>query len=208
MRLIRKLCGMRHADNIRRAEHLDLDWMGFIFWSGSKRYVGERIAYVPERVRPIGVFVNADIDEILAAVAANRLGGVQLHGAETADFCRRLRNRLPDGVLTIKAIAISGAEDAQRASAYDESVDYLLFDTCCSGYGGSGCAFDWSVLDAYVGDTPFLLSGGIGIDSVDALHRFSHPRLAGIDINSRFEIEPGVKDIDLVADFLNQISNL
>lgn len=199
---------MRHADNIRRAEHLDLDWMGFIFWSGSKRYVGERIAYVPERVCPIGVFVNADIDEILAAVAANRLGGVQLHGAETADFCRRLRNRLPDGVLTIKAIAVSDAVDAQSASAYDGSVDYLLFDTHCSGYGGSGCAFDWSTLDSYTGRTPFLLSGGIGIDSVDTLHRFSHPRLAGVDINSRFELSPGVKDIDLVADFLNQINDL
>lgn len=208
MRLIRKLCGMRLADNIRRAERLDLDWMGFIFWSGSKRYVGERIAYVPERVCPIGVFVNADIDEILAAVAANRLGGVQLHGAETADFCRRLRNRLPDGVLTIKAIAVSDAVDAQSASAYDGSVDYLLFDTHCSGYGGSGCAFDWSTLDSYTGRTPFLLSGGIGIDSVDTLHRFSHPRLAGVDINSRFELSPGVKDIDLVADFLNQINDL
>ena len=199
---------MRHADNIRRAEHLDLDWMGFIFWSGSKRYVGERIAYVPERVRPIGVFVNADIDEILAAVAANRLGGVQLHGAESVEFCHRLRELLPDDVLMVKAIAVSDAVDAQSASAYDGSVDYLLFDTHCSGYGGSGCAFDWSTLDSYTGRTPFLLSGGIGIDSVDTLHRFSHPRLAGVDINSRFELSPGVKDIDLVADFLNQINDL
>ena len=208
MRLIRKLCGMRLADNIRRAERLDLDWMGFIFWSGSKRYVGERISYVPEHVRPFGVFVNADVDEIVATVAANLLGGVQLHGAESVDFCRRLHELLPDGVLTVKAISVSGAEDAQRASAYDGVVDYLLFDTHCSGYGGSGCAFDWSTLDSYTGRTPFLLSGGIGIDSVDTLHRFSHPRLAGVDINSRFELSPGVKDIDLVADFLNQINDL
>ncbi|MGM9840764.1 MAG: phosphoribosylanthranilate isomerase [Candidatus Limisoma sp.] len=208
MRLIRKLCGMRLDDNIRRAERHDLDWMGFIFWSGSKRYVGERIAYVPEHVRPFGVFVNADLDEIVATVAANRLGGVQLHGAESVDFCRRLRQLLPDGVLTVKAISVSGAADAQRASAYDGSVDYLLFDTHCGGYGGSGTSFDWGVLDNYTGRTPFLLSGGIGIDCVEALHRFSHPRLAGVDINSRFELEPGVKDIDLVADFLNQINDL
>ena len=199
---------MRLADNIRRAERLDLDWMGFIFWSGSKRYVGERIAYVPEHVRPFGVFVNADLDEIVATVAANRLGGVQLHGAESVEFCHRLRELLPDDVLMVKAIAVSDAVDAQSASAYDGVVDYLLFDTHCSGYGGSGCAFDWSALDSYTGRTPFLLSGGIGIDSVDTLHRFSHPRLAGVDINSRFELEPGVKDIDLVADFLNQINDL
>lgn len=208
MRLIRKLCGMRSADNIRSVEPLDIDWMGFIFWQGSKRYVGDCLTYMPQQKRCIGVFVDADVKEITSAVTAYHLGGVQLHGAESIDHCRLLRELLPADVVIIKAIGVKSESDAQKAEAYDGSVDYLLFDTKCSGYGGSGTGFNWDVLAAYHGSTPFLLSGGIGIDSADALHRFSHPRLAGIDINSRFEVEAAVKDVRLVADFLNQITDL
>ncbi|MGN0206602.1 MAG: phosphoribosylanthranilate isomerase [Muribaculaceae bacterium] len=208
MRLIRKLCGMRRADDIRNAEQLDIDWIGFIFWQGSPRYVGDCLTYLPQQKRSIGVFVNADVEEIASAVSAYRLGGVQLHGDESIDYCRRLRKLFPADVVIIKAIGVKSESDARKGEAYDGIVDYLLFDTKCSGYGGSGTGFNWDVLATYQGSTPFLLSGGIGIDSAEALHRFSHPRFAGIDINSRFEVEPAVKDIRLVADFLNTITDL
>lgn len=199
---------MRRADDIRNAEQLDIDWIGFIFWQGSPRYVGNSLAYLPQQKRSIGVFVNADVEEIASAVSTYHLGGVQLHGDESIDYCRRLRELLPSDVVIIKAIGVKSESDARKAEAYDGIVDYLLFDTKCSGYGGSGTGFNWDMLAAYQGTTPFLLSGGIGIDSAEALHRFSHPRFAGIDINSRFEVEPAVKDIRLVADFLNKITDL
>ena len=203
--LIIKLCGMRDPDNIRRAEQLDIDWMGFIFWKKSKRYAADCLSYLPLSVRRIGVFVNADLDEIISAVNAFHLGGVQLHGCESPDFCRALRQSLPSDVFIIKAIAIASEADAISAKNFDKCVDYLLFDTKCDGFGGCGNSFDWSFLEAYDGSTPFFLSGGIGIDSINAIHCFYHPRLAGIDINSRFEISPAIKDIELVKDFLNTL---
>lgn len=212
MNLIRKVCGMREADNIREVEQLPIDWMGFIFWESSKRYVAERPAYLPERVKRIGVFVDASPAFICGKQREYGLHGIQLHGSESPEFCNSLRETFAQldtpAPLLIKAFSIGSESDFRRITTYDGCCDYFLFDTPCQTRGGSGKRFDWSLLNGYWDDTPFLLSGGIGPDSVEALHFLHHPRWYGIDVNSRFESAPGVKDPGMLSAFFDQIRNL
>jgi phosphoribosylanthranilate isomerase len=205
--MIIKVCGMREAGNIQSVAGLGIDWMGFIFWSGSKRYVGEDgggvVAAVPAgSVAKVGVFVNAALDEIKAVVALCGLDFVQLHGDEPPSLCRSLRNC---GYGLIKAIPIASEGDVRRAAAYEEAVDYLLFDTRTPSFGGSGRQFDWGLLQAYGGRTPFLLSGGINPGSAGVIQGFRHERFAGIDLNSGFETAPGVKDEASLAQFIHSV---
>jgi phosphoribosylanthranilate isomerase len=139
---------------------------------------------------------------MMEKAAAYSLDYLQLHGNESPDLCHTLQKR---GYALIKAFPIATEDDLQQTAAYEGRVDYFLFDTKCAGYGGSGKSFDWSVLHTYQGDTPFLLSGGIRPDSLDAIRRFSHPRCAGIDLNSGFETEPGLKDVALLKEFIQAI---
>ncbi|MDR1918776.1 MAG: phosphoribosylanthranilate isomerase, partial [Tannerellaceae bacterium] len=127
---------------------------------------------------------------------------LQLHGDESPELCHSLQKR---GFSLIKAFSIAGAADLKRTAAYEGRTDYFLFDTACPGYGGSGKSFDWSLLDAYEGETPFLLSGGVQPGSLEAIRRFRHPRFAGIDLNSGFESAPGLKDIDKLTPFIKQL---
>lgn len=189
-----KVCGMRDADNIREVEALGIDMMGFIFYPRSRRYVGEVPAYMPQHCRRVGVFVNADRDTILRHVEAFGLDMVQLHGDESPAFCASLH-----GLSLIKAVHASALSEAY---AYEGLVDYLLFETPCAGYGGSGEQFDWSLLAGYGGHTPFLLSGGIAPADASRVRAFRHPRFAGIDLNSRFEIAPGIKDAGSLRRFI------
>lgn len=195
-----KVCGMRDADNIRAVEQLGIDWMGFIFWPKSSRYVSEKPAYLPTRCKRVGVFVDADIEDVLRHIEDYGLDIVQLHGHERPDYIRVLAAPLPCRI--IKAISVESRDDIAAYRAYDGLVDYFLFDTKCKTVGGSGEHFDWSVLDAYDGQTPFLLSGGIGPGDRERLRHFHHPMLAGIDLNSRFELAPGLKDINKLKQFL------
>lgn len=203
-----KVCGMRHADNIRQVEALGPDWMGLIFWPRSSRYVDRRPDYLPTRARRVGVFVDQPADEIVRIARDYRLDAIQLHGHETpADLCR-LRAVLGTAPALIKAFSISTAADLERTADYDGAADYLLFDTKTPLAGGSGRQFDWRVLDAYHGTTPFLLSGGIGPDDTGRLAAFHHPRCIGIDLNSRFELEPGLKDVEKLKTFIKKIREL
>jgi phosphoribosylanthranilate isomerase len=131
-----------------------------------------------------------------------RLDYLQLHGDESPDFCHTLQKR---GYALIKAFSIATADDLKRTAEYEGRVDYFLFDTKCEGYGGSGKNFDWSVLQAYEGETPFLLSGGIRPESLEAIRRIHHPRFVGIDLNSGFEIEPGLKDVEQLGGFIQGV---
>ena len=198
-----KVCGMRDADNIRAVEQLGIDWMGFIFYERSGRYVSERPAYLPTSVKRVGVFVDAAIDTVGAKIAEYALDFVQLHGNESADYIRRLRSTYCPSVGVIKAISIETAADLRRHELYDGTVDFFLFDTRCTTVGGSGRHFDWSVLDGYDGSVPFLLSGGIGPDDAGHISTFRHPKLAGIDLNSRFESSPALKDIIKLKQFIH-----
>ena len=203
--MIIKVCGMRDADNIREVEKLGIDWMGFIFWPKSSRYVSERPAYLPQKCKRVGVFVNATIDDIRQHIADYSLDIVQLHGHESTDSIRSLRSLCGDVISIIKAFNIATKEDLNATTPYAGLVDYFLFDTKGPSVGGNGEKFDWSVLEVYNGDTPFLLSGGIGPDDAERILDYHHPKCIGIDLNSRFEIEPGIKDITKLKTFLNDV---
>lgn len=196
-----KVCGMREAENIRAVEQLGADWMGFIFWPKSSRYVAGLPAYLPTHAKRVGVFVDADTEDVLQHVSDYGLDLVQLHGHESSEYVKKLRGKA--GI--IKAISVSSREDIAAYKAYDGLVDYFLFDTKCKTVGGSGEHFDWTVLDGYDGQTPFLLSGGIGPDDAERLQSFQHPRCIGIDLNSRFELSPALKNTTTLQAFIKQI---
>ena len=198
-----KVCGMRNAENIRDVEALGIDMMGFIFYPKSSRYVSARPAYLPQKCKRVGVFVNATIDDIRQHIADYSLDIVQLHGHESTDSIRSLRSLCGDVISIIKAFNIATKEDLDATTPYEGLVDYFLFDTKGPSVGGNGEKFDWSILEAYNGDTPFLLSGGIGPDDAERILNYHHPKCIGIDLNSRFEIEPGIKDITKLKTFLN-----
>ena len=213
MRPIIKVCGMREAENIREVEALGIDLMGFIFWPKSSRYVSERPSYLPTNCKRVGVFVDADIPEVMQKVEDFGLDYIQLHGHETPDYIRALRvvDGFPVDTRLIKAFNIATAKDLAQSDPYEGLVDYFLFDTKGKTVGGNGTQFDWSVLTDYVGETPFILSGGIGPDDVERLHAlrlldgFPVEKCAGIDLNSRFEVAPALKDINKLKEFINTI---
>lgn len=195
---------MKNPENISEVIGLGINWIGFIFYKKSARYFGSNSISIPsgDTFKKTGVFVDATYEQILQTATAYRLDYVQLHGDETPEFCHKLQKQ---GFVVIKAFSILTAKDLTKTSEYEGKADYFLFDTKCEGYGGSGKSFDWSMLSAYGGKTPFLLSGGINPQSIEAINKFYHPQLAGIDLNSGFEIEPGLKDIQKISDFLNKL---
>ena len=199
-----KVCGMREADNIREVEALGIDLMGFIFWPKSKRYVAEPPQYLPSQVKKVGVFVDASLEDIRQHIQDYQLDIIQLHGHETPDFIAQL-SIFNFQFSIIKAFNIATAEDLAQTKPYESIVDYFLFDTKAQLPGGSGEQFDWSVLSHYEGTTPFLLSGGIGPDDAERIKSFHHPRCIGIDLNSRFEIAPGLKDVNQLKDFISNL---
>ena len=206
--MIIKVCGMREPQNIREVAALAINWIGFIFSERSKRFVErcptEQQATDSEQLSPkkVGVFVNATIESMMEKASAYKLDYLQLHGNESPEDCHTLQKR---GYSLIKAFPIATKEDFEKTREYEGRVDYFLFDTRCEGYGGSGKRFDWSILTEYEGETPFLLSGGIRPENAEAIRNFRHPRFAGIDLNSGFEIEPGLKDVDKLKNFIQQI---
>ena len=198
--MIVKVCGMRDAENIRQLEALGIDWMGMIFWPKSKRYVSTPPVYLPQHVRKVGVFVDASLDAIRQHVEDYQLDIVQLHGQESPEMLKVLKP-----LTLIKALNIATPEDLQKTEPYEGLADYFLFDTKGKSVGGNGEKFDWSVLASYQGETPFLLSGGIGPEDAQGVKTFHHPKCIGIDLNSRFETEPGLKDITKLKQFLEAI---
>lgn len=198
--MMTKVCGMRDAQNIRDVEALGVDWIGMIFWPKSKRYVAEVPSYLPEHLKKVGVFVDSTLDDILQHISDYQLDIIQLHGQESPDFAKALK---PHTI--IKAFNIEKADDLLQTEKYEGIADYFLFDTKGKMVGGNGQKFDWSVLTAYQGKTPFLLSGGIGPEDAESVRSFHHPRCIGIDLNSRFESEPGFKDINQLKTFINKL---
>jgi phosphoribosylanthranilate isomerase len=201
-----KICGLTYPPNIRQVLALKPDWIGLIFYPPSPRFVKDpgKLDFLDETdpsVRKLGVFVNPKYDEIMEVTTRIHFDGIQLHGRETPEFCQRMRN---EGFRVIKSFGISPDFDFNLTHHYAESVDYFLFDTGSPKYGGTGEQFDWDLLYDYEGDTPFLLSGGL---SPDTRVFPDHPRFAGVDLNSRFETAPGIKDIGKLQQFINQFRN-
>lgn len=208
-----KVCGMREPENIRAVEALGVDCLGFIFYPSSPRYVAEPPTYLPTKAQRVGVFVDADLNTILDHVGDYGLTAIQLHGHETPAEVDALRSALSllcrqtdkPRPLIIKALSVASASDLLATSDFVPFVDAFLFDTRTPLPGGSGQQFDWSLLSVYTAPRPFILSGGIGPDDVDRLGAFSHPKLLGIDLNSRFETAPALKDVDALRRFITQL---
>ncbi len=218
---------MREPDNIREVSRLDIDLMGFIFWKNSSRYVSSELSHagiIPDRadkavldgigskkIKTVGVFVDDMPQTIVTQVYNYHLDYVQLHGNESRIYIDNLRSTLvPDiapDIKIIKALSIREADDVKRWREYAGAVDMFLFDTKCPTMGGSGQKFDWQILEAYDGDIPFLLSGGLGPDDAEAVLAVRHPQFAGIDLNSRFEKSPALKDVEKLRQFINTIRN-
>ncbi|MFT5780457.1 MAG: phosphoribosylanthranilate isomerase, partial [Crocinitomicaceae bacterium] len=178
-----KVCGMKHPHQIAELDEL-VTFIGFIFYEKSPRYVEETSAL--KHANKVGVFVNADLAELLNQVKKHSLDYVQLHGNESPEYCTAVQPY----ARIIKAFGVRTTEDFAQTISYANVVDYFLFDTKTPSYGGSGKKFDWTHLQAYSGKTPFLLSGGIQPDSIDALLEINHPQLVGVDLNSGFEVDP------------------
>lgn len=199
--MIVKVCGMRQPENIREVERAGADWMGFICYQRSPRFVSSTPFYLPVQSKRIGVFVNADYETIITRASELRLDYLQLHGSESPALCQKLRAK---GFRLIKAFSFRSSSEVERTNEYVPYCDYFLFDTPCREYGGSGRSFDWNILSSYHGNTPFLLSGGICPESLEALSGFHHPAWAGIDLNSGFETAPAHKDVAKLKHFIKQ----
>lgn len=201
-----KVCGMRDAENIRQLSETGIDYMGLIFYPASPRHVAERPGFLPAAssgIKLTGVFVDAPLGDILEKWKGYSLSAVQLHGNESPDFCRRVKAET--GAEVIKALHVASAGDMEKGYVYEGCCDFLLLDTACKGYGGSGIRFDWGLLDGYSLGVPFFLSGGIDLSCAGRIASAGNPKLAGVDINSRFETSPGIKDIELIKLFVNRI---
>lgn len=198
-----KVCGMREPDNIRAVASLTPMLMGFIFYDKSPRYAGgldpQVVAELPSFVRPVALFVNADIEEVEETARRYGIKVVQLHGEESPSYCRELKEK---GFVVLKAMPISDSASIEALERYEGSVDGFVLDSKSEGKGGSGKKFDWNILEAYNGRTPYLLGGGIGPDDVEQIVGAMRPGMAGIDINSRFESACAIKDISLLTRFI------
>ncbi|MDB5020731.1 MAG: N-(5-phosphoribosyl)anthranilate isomerase [Pedobacter sp.] len=206
-----KICGMKVPDNIAQVVELSPDYLGFIFYKGSKRYIDDLqfsiVHELPRGIKATGVFVDEDLDTVISHAKAYNLAALQLHGHESPQYCLQIMSVLPL-VEVIKAFGIDETFDFSSLDAYIESVDYFLFDTQTANHGGSGKAFNWSLLENYKGQKPYFLSGGIGIEEAAALNKIQDPRLYALDINSRFELEPGLKDLNKLKEFRNILSGI
>lgn len=219
-----KVCGMREPENIRAVKNLGIDLMGLIFWPKSPRYVSSipiHAGIVPNMadidvaesvkgsLKTVGVFVDEMPQTVVTHAYNYQLDYIQLHGNESPIYIDNLKRTLiPDilpNIKIIKALSIREADDVKRWREYEGHVDMLLFDTKCKCVGGSGEQFDWTVLDHYDGNIPFLLSGGIGPEDAERVKAFNHPMCVGIDLNSRFEDAPALKNVEKLRTFINAI---
>lgn len=205
-----KICGMKVPENILAVAALQPDYLGFIFYRQSKRFVeGLTPSFVnalPAAIKKTGVFVDEELNRVAELAVLYGLQTIQLHGDEPPKYCMALKGLLADAdVELVKAFGIDEHFDFNRLNSYADIVDYFLFDTQTIGHGGSGKTFDWKLLDKFELNKPYFLSGGIGLDQIDQLKEINDERLYAIDINSRFELAPGLKDVDKLIDFKNRL---
>ncbi|MBV5349064.1 phosphoribosylanthranilate isomerase [bacterium] len=205
-----KVCGMRTPENISGVVAACPDYLGFIFYPKSKRFADfkpspEIQAIVPDSVKRVGVFVDETPEKVLEIYRNWNLNVVQLHGHETPKYSQQIQD---SGITVFKAFSIDEHFDFNSLDAYSGVCNYFLFDTKGQLPGGTGQKFNWQLLENYKGNVPFFLSGGIGPDDLEAVLNFSHPQLFGIDINSGFEIESALKDVEKVNSFINEFRRL
>lgn len=194
---------MRDKENISGLLALKPDYIGFIFYAQSKRFMADFPQIeIPSSVKKVGVFVNETIEEIIEKINKHTLDFVQLHGNESPEFCSALSAK---NIKIIKAFSVDENFDFSVTKRFEKNVSLFLFDTKGNNYGGNGVKFNWELLQNYSGKTPFLLSGGISINDAEEIKKFKHPAFLGIDINSGFELEPGLKNIKEIKEFKNRL---
>jgi len=200
-----KVCGMKFTQNREEVEKLPVDFLGFIFYPKSKRFVGENTepGLFNSAKTKVAVFVDENAFEILGLTKNLGFEFVQLHGKENPKTCQLLKDQ---GLKVIKAFNLSEKFQFEKLREYETTVDYFLFDTKTELPGGSGKKFNWEILEKYQGTVPFFLSGGIGPGDAEKLKELEHPQLFGIDLNSGFEDEPGVKNVGKLKEFITRIT--
>lgn len=198
---------MKDPQNIQDLAKLSIDYMGLIFYKQSPRYAGNLdplvLDVLPQTIDRVGVFVNAEINEVCEIAERYNLIHLQLHGSESPEYCIECRDKTKLSI--IKAFNVSQVEDFTATREYEGICDYFVFDTKTAQHGGSGQKFDWNILKSYTGNTPFFLSGGINPDDDGNIKNISHPKLYALDLNSKFEIAPGTKKIKELKEFIKNI---
>ena len=204
-----KVCGMKLAANVAAVAALRPDYLGFIFYDKSPRLISdvsaELIKYIPAEIKTVGVFVDEELDVVKKKINLYQLKAVQLHGSEPPEYCAALKSIFGE-IEMIKAFGVGEDFDFNVLKEYMDAVDFFLFDTKTKAHGGSGKTFDWKMLDNYKLDKPYFLSGGIDLQHAAAIKQIKDSKLYALDINSRFEVEPGVKDVEKVEAFINILS--
>lgn len=205
-----KICGMKYPDNILELGALLPDYMGFIFWEKSARYFDGQIPELPKSIKKTGVFVNETIAIIAQKVIQHDLQAVQLHGKESVAFCEELRKKIGIRVEVIKVFSILDTFDFSILLPFESVCDYFLFDTKGKLPGGNGSTFDWKVLENYPSNKPFFLSGGIGLEEMDTVNNVLKTNLPihAIDVNSKFEVEPGLKNTLTCREAIRRVSEI
>lgn len=198
-----KVCGLKYKNNIAELVQLPIDYIGFIFYKKSQRYIGNNIdldfvSTLPKHIKKVGVFVNESIYSILSLIAKYNLDIVQLHGDESPEICTKLNTK----VNVIKSFQLHANFDFKQLESYAAVVDYFLFDNKTKHYGGSGKVFNWQLLNKYNYKIPFFLSGGISQEHIKDLKQLNISQLVALDINSKFETEPGLKDHEKIKQFI------
>lgn len=212
-----KICGMKYQDNITQVANLQPDYLGFIFYKQSKRYFDGNIPELPKAIKKVGVFVDAEIDYILSKVKTHKLNAIQLHGNESADFCNEIkyqfeRSREPNDnpIEIIKVFSIKNEFNFDILKPYEAVCNYFLFDTKGQLPGGNGYTFNWEVLSNYPSQKPYFLSGGIGLNETEDIKSFLRSPKSkycyALDVNSKFEIEAGLKNLEKLATFKTDLS--
>jgi phosphoribosylanthranilate isomerase len=198
-----KVCGMRLASNIKELGTLKIDFIGFIFYNKSSRNVAKLpVIDLSENIQRVGVFVNASEAEIEQRAQEFSLDYIQLHGDESPEFCEKLQKK---GFSLFKAFAVDDHFDFKVLEAYEACCSYFLLDAKGKSYGGNGIQFDWRVLDQYASKKPFFLSGGIDLNSIQSVLNLELPQLYGIDVNSKFELSPALKDIPKIKELVKKV---
>ena len=201
-----KICGMKYHNNILKVAALKPNYLGFIFYDKSPRFVTEPLPEISKNIKKVGVFVNSTIETIITIINNYDLQAVQLHGQETPEFCQKLQKKQ---IEIIKVFSIKDQFDFNQLSAFENLVDYFLFDTKGPNPGGNGYCFDWSILNQYNSKTPYFLSGGIGLDDIKSIQNFKNSPAAqhcfAIDVNSKFELKPAYKDDVKLKQLMQQL---
>ena len=196
-----KICGMKYSENILEVSQLLPDYLGFIFYEKSTRFFDGEIPKLPESIKKVGVFVDATYDEIISKIEKYNLDLIQLHGNESQEFCLNFKN---SNVEIIKVFSVDDDFDFNVLEKYESVCEYFLFDTKGKLHGGNGVTFNWQILEKYKSKKPLFLSGGVGIEEISNIKKLKLPIFA-IDVNSKFEIESGLKNTNLLQQLITQL---